>query len=104
MKANWFHILAALAAEDLHGLGIVRAVLEQTDGTVHLWPATLYGSLEALTEANLISEVADDELPEDVSAQRRYYRLTRAGQEALRDEANRLSAMAAAVHQRLERA
>ena len=102
MKANWFHILAALAHENLHGLGIVRNVLDQTDGGIRLWPATLYGSLEALSEAGLIRELADHDLPEHVSAQRRYYSLTRAGKEALREEARRMHALALAALQRLE--
>ncbi|MDX1646843.1 MAG: PadR family transcriptional regulator [Longimicrobiales bacterium] len=104
MKANRFHILAALAEEDLHGLGIVRNVLDQTDGSLRLWPATLYGSLEALAEEGFLRELKDDEVPRDVSAQRRYYRLTRKGREALRDEANRMTTLAAVVLERLERA
>ena len=37
-----FHILLALAGEDLHGLGIAKAVDEATSGTVTLGPGTLY--------------------------------------------------------------
>lgn len=104
MKRNWFHILAALADADLHGSGIVRRVLDHTDGAVRLWPATLYGSLEALSDAGLVRELAESELPDDVSAQRRYYGLTRDGRQALRDEATRMSSLATAVLDRLERA
>jgi hypothetical protein len=36
LKAQWFHILLALSEEAQHGSGIVRSVLEQTDGKVRL--------------------------------------------------------------------
>ena len=104
MKANWFHILTALAEQDLHGLGIVRNVLDQTTGRLHLWPATLYSTLEALAEAGMIREVDGDELPAGVSAQRRYYRLTDEGREALRGEAHRLAGLASVALERLGRA
>ena len=101
MKAHWFQILTALAEDDLHGLAIVRSVLDQTEGTLQLWPATLYGSLEALTEAGLIRELGGDEHPADESSQRRYYRLTEEGRVALRREAERLGAFASLALNRL---
>ena len=45
MKRQLYYILLSLAAEDRHGAGVVRDVLELTDGELKLWPATLYGSL-----------------------------------------------------------
>jgi len=88
-----FHILMALADEDLHGYGIMRAVAELTDGKVRLGPGTLYGSIKTLLEAKLIEEVderRDDELGEE---RRRYYRLTGAGRRFAREEAERLAGM-----------
>ncbi len=101
MKTQWFQILAALSAEDLHGLGVVRAVLDQTGGELRLWPATLYSSLEDLAEAGLIRELPDEELPEGVSAQRRYYAITDEGRRSLADEARRMQSMAGMVLERL---
>ena len=46
-----YHILLALSGRDLHGSGIARAVREETDGALQLWPATLYGTLELLSRA-----------------------------------------------------
>ena len=103
MKQSWFHILSALAEDDRHGLGIVRTVLEQTGGSLRLWPATLYGSLEALADAGMIRELSGSALPRDVSAQRRYYRITPKGRRALRAEAQKLAGVAAVALERLGR-
>ena len=101
MKIQWFHILAALADEHLHGLGIVRRVLDQTGGRLRLWPATLYSALEDLAGAGLIRELDEQELPAGISAQRRYYALTEPGRAALRDEATQMKSLAVGVLDRL---
>lgn len=80
-----------LPRDDLHGSGIVRAVLEQTNGELRLWPATLYGSLEALAEEGLIRELHPDERPKGASERRRYYGITPSGRTALAFEADRMS-------------
>jgi len=90
LKTNWFHILLSLAAEDQHGYGIMQEVLERTGGKVHLWPATLYGSLKRLIEAGLIEESGERPAPEDDDARRLYYRLTRLGRRVLDAESERL--------------
>lgn len=98
MKTHWFHILLALSREMRHGSGIVRAVLTQTDGELRLWPATLYGSLDRLSDMGWIEEVTDDnERPEGESERKRFYRLTPAGVSALAEEADRLQALARAA-------
>jgi DNA-binding PadR family transcriptional regulator len=86
-----FHILLALAGEDLHGYAIMRQVEQQTRGRVRLGPGTLYGSIKTLLEARLIEELearADEELGAD---RRRYYRLTAAGRKLARSEAENLA-------------
>lgn len=96
-----FHILVALAGRDLHGSGIVRDVLEQTDGALRLWPATLYGALDDLETDGMIQELTGDERPEGVSERRRYYRITQAGRRVLTREAARLVEMAGVAQRRL---
>ena len=59
VKPQWFHILLALSEGSRHGSGIVRSVLEQTDGKLRLWPATLYGSLVELAERGWIEELVE---------------------------------------------
>jgi DNA-binding PadR family transcriptional regulator len=86
-----FHILLALAGEDLHGYAIMRQVERQTRGRVRLGPGTLYGSIKTLLEARLIEEV-EPSANEDLSTdRRRYYRLTSAGRKLARSEAENLA-------------
>jgi DNA-binding PadR family transcriptional regulator len=89
MKGAWFHILLALADGAQHGFAIRQSVEARTDGGVKLYPATLYGSLRALSEAGLVEALEGDDDPDD-DQRRRYYDLTVAGREALRDEVARL--------------
>ena len=96
-----FHILVALAGQDLHGSGIVRDVLDQTNGALRLWPATLYGTLDEMESAGHIEELKGTDRPEGVSERRRYYRITPTGRVVLTGEARRLAAMAGVAEQRL---
>lgn len=89
LKRNWFHILVALADEARHGYAIREDVRERTEGAVELYPATLYGSIRDLADRGLIEPLEGEDDPDD-DQRRRYYRLTDAGREALRDEVTRL--------------
>ena len=91
MKPRWFHILLALAAGPRHGLAVMRDVRESSNGAIHLWPATLYGSLEDLMDLGWIQEIDDPERRPESSERRRYYGLTRPGRAALDAETPRLS-------------
>lgn len=99
LKPQWFYILLALADGDRHGLAIARDVQSLNDGAVHLWPATLHGSLEALRKLGWIDEAAEH--PEDESERKRYYRLTKTGRAALTDEAERLARLARLARSRM---
>jgi len=90
LKSQWFHIMLSLAGEEQHGYGIMQEVLERTAGKVRLWPATLYGSLKRLIEAELIEESDERPEPELDDARRRYYRLTALGRRVLNAECERL--------------
>jgi len=90
LKTHWFHILLALAGGEQHGYGIMQEVLQRTSGKVRLWPATLYGSIKRLIEAELIEESAERPAPELDDARRRYYRLTPFGRRVLDAECDRL--------------
>jgi len=98
LKPQYFQILLALSQRDLHGYAIQRAVLDQTDEQVKLWPAMLYRSLSKLEEAGLIGGVdAPDDEPDD--ERRQYYALTEDGRVRLREEAEMLARWARAVEQ-----
>ena len=91
LTPQWFQILLALAEGELHGLGIMKQVLDQTDGRMRLWPTTLYGSLKRLAEDGLISEREGPEGPGAETDRRRFYGLTARGRRALAAEASRLA-------------
>ena len=96
LKPQYFHILLALSRGDLHGYAIQRAVLEQTDDGIRLWPAMLYRSLAKLEEVGLIGGVEPPaEEPED--ERRRYYTLTSQGGERLREEGEMMARWVAAA-------
>jgi len=90
LKSQWFHILLSLAGGEQHGYGIMQEVLNRTTGKVRLWPATLYGSIKRLIEAELIEESDERPAPELDDARRRYYRLTKLGRRVLDAECERL--------------
>ena len=103
LKPHWLHILLALSDEVRHGSGIVRAVLQETQGKVQLWPATLYGALDELVELRWIEEVSDpSERPDGESEKKRFYRITALGARVLAAEARRLQELAANALSRLE--
>lgn len=102
MKNHWYYILLSLAGGHRHGSGIMRDVLELTDGELRLWPATLYGSLDELQERGWIEEVSDPgERPEGASERKRFYRLAELGRHELRVETERLEGVVAAARRRL---
>jgi DNA-binding PadR family transcriptional regulator len=97
LKPQWFHILLSLAGGEQHGYAIMQEVLNRTDGKVRLWPATLYGSIKQLIEADLIEESAERPAPELDDARRRYYRLTALGKRVLDAECDRLQELVRTV-------
>jgi DNA-binding PadR family transcriptional regulator len=97
LKMQWFHIMLSLAGGEQHGYGIMQEVLERTGGKVRLWPATLYGSLKRLIEAELIEESDERPAPELDDARRRYYRLTPFGRRLLDAECDRLQELVHAI-------
>jgi len=101
MKRQHFFILLSLAGGDRHGSAIVRDVLGLTEGELTLWPATLYGALDALAGEGWIEEVSDPEERPATSERLRFYRLTPAGRRSLAAEARRLDGLARAVELRL---
>jgi DNA-binding PadR family transcriptional regulator len=97
LKTQWFHILLSLVSGEQHGYGIMQDVLERTTGKVHLWPATLYGSIKRLIETGLIEESDERPAPEMDDARRRYYRLTELGRRVLDAECERLEDLVRAI-------
>lgn len=89
MKPFRYHILLALAGGSLHGAEVRRRVQEQSQGEVTLYPAMLYGALDELAAAGLITETEpEDAAPDQVRW--RFYGLTPQGRHVLEAETARL--------------
>lgn len=91
MKPQWFHILLALAQGDLHGSAIMEEVFERTEGTMKLWPGTLYSSLQEMAETGLITEIHPPEGAPSDRGKRRFYKITPEGRRDLAQEVVRLA-------------
>jgi DNA-binding PadR family transcriptional regulator len=100
LKTQWFHIMLSLAGGEQHGYGIMQEVLQRTSGKVRLWPATLYGAIKRLIEADLIEESDERPAPELDDARRRYYRLTTLGTRVLDAECERLQELVRTIRLR----
>ena len=87
-----FQILIALADQPRHGYAVMQDIAERSAGKVKLSPGTLYGSIKQMLEDGLIEETAGRPAA-DAGERRRYYRLTRDGREAARQEMARMSAL-----------
>jgi DNA-binding PadR family transcriptional regulator len=85
-----FHVLLALAGEDLHGYAILKVVELRTSGKVKLSTGTLYGIIKRLLADGLIIERRSRPAEADDDERRRYYRLTTQGREVAAAEAERM--------------
>jgi len=91
LPSTAFQILLSLADGDRHGYSIMRQVEGQTNGHMRLGPGTLYSSIQALLEEELIEEVTRRGDAEPGHERRRYYRLTASGRKRARSEAEKLA-------------
>jgi DNA-binding PadR family transcriptional regulator len=85
-----FHVLLALAGDDLHGYAILKEVELRTGGKVKLSTGTLYGIIKRLLADGLIAERRSRPAEADDDERRRYYRLTPQGREVAAAEAERM--------------
>jgi DNA-binding PadR family transcriptional regulator len=98
MQEPTFLILTALAAQPLHGYGIVQSVAELSGGEVMLRPGTLYGALDRLDQQGLIALDREEPVGDRL---RRYYRLSDSGVAARTAQVERLHRRAAAADKQL---
>lgn len=87
-----FHVLLVLAAENLYGYAILKAIDEESGGAVSPEIGSLYRVLGRLMSLGYVDEVdAPAKAPEVHRGRtRRYYRLTRPGRAVLKQDARRL--------------
>ncbi|HET8923966.1 MAG TPA: PadR family transcriptional regulator [Candidatus Acidoferrum sp.] len=85
-----FHVLLALAGEDLHGYAILKEVELRTGGKVRLSTGTLYGIIKRMLADGLIVELRSRPADSQHDERRRYYRLTPQGRQAAVAESERM--------------
>ena len=102
LTARDWHVLMALAEEDVHGYGIMKAVERDSGGSVSAEIGSLYRILDRLTAEGLVrhADEPDDAPVETRGRPRRYYGLTAEGRATLRKEALRLRDALALAHAR----
>jgi DNA-binding PadR family transcriptional regulator len=88
LKPLVFEVLLALGEGDRHGWSLVREIQRKTGGQ-RLLPANFYRTLRTMLADGLIEEV-DNRADDEEARERRYFRLTRKGQDAAGLEARRL--------------
>ncbi|CAN5605120.1 PadR family transcriptional regulator [soil metagenome] len=94
-----FHVLLALAGNDLHGYGVIQEVQRLSDGKYRIGPGTLYDNLKKLLNCGWVEDYEEDRQPEDDP--RRMYRLTDDGRAALEVEVSRLKKILRLADRRL---
>jgi DNA-binding PadR family transcriptional regulator len=96
-----YHILLALADQDLHGYAIIQEIEAKSGGTLRPTTGALYLALQRMEEEGLVRESPRRPEPGE-DARRRYYRMTREGRSVARAESERLAALlGVAFEQRL---
>jgi DNA-binding PadR family transcriptional regulator len=95
-----FHVLLALAGDDLHGYAILKDVELRTGGEVKLSTGTLYGIIKRLLNDGLIIERRERPSAAIDDERRRYYHLTAKGREIAATEAERLEKVVALARSR----
>jgi PadR family transcriptional regulator, regulatory protein PadR len=76
-------ILKALAANELHGLGVSRRIEQITGGTFVVQPGSLFPALHRLEEAGWLTSTWQ---PSENNRRAKYYTLTRTGRRQLEKE------------------
>ncbi len=88
-----FLVLLVLMESERHGYGIVKEIVQRTNGQIRLEPGNLYRYLRRLEERGLVAEVETRPAPEAGDERRRYYGATELGRDVLNLEVGRLRAL-----------
>src|SRR5260370_11550553 len=99
LTPSMFHVLLALAGDDLHGYAILKEVELRTGGKVRLSTGTLYGIIKRLLNDGLIVEMRSRPSKSN-DERRRYYGLTLKGRQVASAEAERMDAILAVARSR----
>jgi transcriptional regulator len=87
-------ILKALAAGELHGLGVSRRIGQMTQGTFQVKPGSLFPALHRMEEAGWLRSFWGES---ENNRRAKFYRLTKAGRIQLEAEKDQWSLIALAM-------
>jgi DNA-binding PadR family transcriptional regulator len=109
LSSATLHILLALAGGNLHGYGIIKEVVRNSEGHYRMGPGTLYDNLKKLMDAGLVSDAPPSSSSKRKSAtakedDRRFYTLTKEGRDVLAAEVDRLQIVVSQARLRLREA
>jgi len=88
-----FLVLLVLTDGDRHGYGIVKEIIDRTDGSVQLLPGNLYAVMNRLMRGGLVERAPEDPREDSEDQRRRYYRVTPFGRKALAAEASAMKSL-----------
>jgi PadR family transcriptional regulator, regulatory protein PadR len=92
-------ILKALAAGELHGLGVSRRIAQITGGTFSVQPGSLFPALYRLEESGWLSSNWGTS---ENNRRAKFYALTKTGRRQLGEEAAQWNRIAVAIARALE--
>ena len=87
-------VLKALAAGELHGLGISRRIEQITQGTFQVKPGSLFPALHRMEEAGWLAASWGES---ENNRRAKYYKLTRAGKAQLGNEKSEWERISVAI-------
>jgi DNA-binding PadR family transcriptional regulator len=93
--------MATLIAQDRHGYDIMRQVALDSDQHLTMGPATLYTSIKRLVELGYMEEAGERPDAEHGDIRRKYYRLTKNGQEVVMKQLEQMEHLTALMRRRL---
>ena len=93
------HVLLALAAQDLHGYGILLEISRISDGEYRVGPGTLYDNLKKLLNLGWVEDYEGEGGAGE--EQRRMYHLTDAGRTVLATDVRKMKRVVRVAKERL---
>jgi DNA-binding PadR family transcriptional regulator len=109
LSSATLHILLALTGGKLHGYGIMKEVMRNSDGHYRLGPGTLYDNLRKLMEVGFVADAPSSPVSRrkpliTQEEDRRFFILTKEGKAALSAEVDRLQNVVSEARIRLTEA
>lgn len=92
-------ILKVLALEPLHGLGISRRIAQITKDTFQVKPGSLFPALHRMEQAGWLTSSWGES---ENNRRAKFYKLTKTGQQQLREETKQWTRISAAMSSALE--